>query len=100
MLQRKFQTKLKKKICARQKAKSDNKVTYMAACFGFLKEPDNIYVYSKKKKNKLKSKLNTSHFVSNCSGTVATENKYECRFIDEKNAPFRSLVNRTTGSVN
>ena len=50
MLQRKFQTKLKKKVCAWQKAKSDNKVTYMAACFGLLKEPDNIYVYSKKKK--------------------------------------------------
>ena len=40
---------LEKRCAKKQKARSDNKVTYMAACFCMLKEPDNIYVSSKQK---------------------------------------------------
>ena len=49
----------------------------MATCFGLLKEPDNIYVYSKKK---------IPHFDSNCCGRVGTDNKCEFRFVVEKKA--------------
>ena len=63
----------------------------MATCFGLLKEPDNIYVYSKKK---------IPHFDSNCCGRVGTDNKCEFRFVVEKNAWYWSLVNKTAGSVN
>ena len=62
MLQRKFQTKTKKKVCARHKPKSDNKVTYMAACFGLLREPKNMCFFKEKKKKQVKIKTEDISF--------------------------------------
>ena len=63
MLQRKFQITIKKKRCAKQKARSDNKVTKIAGCFCMLKEPDDICVSSKQIKSRLKKFLSLTTVV-------------------------------------
>ena len=48
----------------------------MAACYGLLKEPDNMCFFKTKTK---KSRLKKFHSVIKCSGTVAREDK--CKFF-------------------
>ena len=59
-----------------------------------LKEPDNVCVSSKQKKEKIEEIS-----VINCSYAVAREDKRKFRSTDEKNEPFRILVNKTFGPL-